>query len=400
MAKRLTVKSVENLKPGPQRLEISDHSNGLFLVVQPVTGRKSWACRYRVSGKPAKFTLGSWPALSLADARKAAADALHEVARGNDPARAREAAKVEAAEARADTLAAVCASYLKREGGKLRTSNQRERILRRLIYPALGDRPVSEIRRSDIVRLLDAVEDANGQRMADVTLALLRRIMNWHATRSDTFVPPIVRGMGRQDPAEHRRSRVLDDGEVRAIWAATADPLDPFAATVRLLLLTAARRREIAELRWDEIDESGVWTLPASRSKTKKEVVRPLSRGALAVIEARPHIADSPYLLTAVGRITPPRVFSRQKAALDAASGVSDWRLHDLRRTSRSLLSRAGINTDIAERCLGHAMPTVRGIYDQHGYIDEMRHAFEALAASIERVVDPPQGNVVPLARA
>jgi integrase len=66
-----------------------------------------------------------------------------------------------------------------------------------------------------------------------------------------------------------------------------------------------------------------------------------------------------------------------------------------LRRTARSLLSRAGVNPDVAERCLGHAIPGVRGIYDRHRYIDEMRHAFEALAAEIERIVHTPEGNVV-----
>jgi integrase len=94
-------------------------------------------------------------------------------------------------------------------------------------------------------------------------------------------------------------------------------------------------------------------------------------------------------VLTATGN-GPLRSFGHPKQALDAASGVTGWRLHDLRRTARSLLSRAGINSDVAERCLGHAMPGVRGVYDRHRYIDEMRHAFEALAAEIETVLHPP----------
>jgi integrase len=395
MAKRLTSLGVENVRPGALRREISDGGSGLWLIVQP-SGSKSWALRYRDgNGRPCKLTLGSWPALSLAGARKAAANALHDVAVGNDPREAKKGAAFKAAAAKADTVVAVCESFLKREGAKLRTVDQMAATLKRLIYPVVGDRPIGGIKRSDIVALLDKIEDERGQRMADVTLALLRRIFNWHATRSDDFVPPFVRGMARQNAAEHRGSRILSDSELRAVWlAATAPEAQPFGALIRLALLTSARRGELAGVRWDEIDANGVWTLPASRSKTKVVVTRPLSKAALNILVQQPRINE--WVLTATGD-GPLRSFGHPKECIDAASGVRDWRLHDLRRTARSLLSRAGINSDVAERCLGHAMPGVRGVYDRHKYLDEMHHAFEALAAEIDRIVNPPADNVVPL---
>src|SRR5262245_11587150 len=296
MSRKLTAKTIESLKPGPQRREISDGGSGLYLVLQP-SGHRSWALRYRFNGTPAKLTLGPWPRLTLAAARKGAADALHELAQGHDPATARADAKLKAAAAQTNTLAAVVAEYLKREGGKLRTLDQRVSTLNRLILPVLGARPVADIKRSEIVRLLDGIEDRSGQRMADVALAVLRRIMAWHATRSDDFVPPFVRGMSRQNAAEHRRARILDDDELRQLWAATADG-QPFSNLVRLLLLTAARRNEAARMRWAELDADGaLWTLPASRSKTKVEVVRPLSQAAQAILAARPRVGD--YVFTA-----------------------------------------------------------------------------------------------------
>jgi integrase len=199
--------------------------------------------------------------------------------------------------------------------------------------------------------------------------------------------------MNRQSAAEHRRSRILDDDELRKLWAATADG-QPFSALVRFLLLTTARRGEAAAMRWDEVKD-GAWALPASRSKTKVEVVRPLSQAAQAVLAEQPKTAD--WVFTTTGR--PLQSFSGPKAKLDAASGVSSYRLHDIRRTGRSLLSRAGVNPDIAERCLGHALPAIRATYDRHRYIDEMRHAFEALATLIERIVDPHGADVIPLRR-
>jgi len=394
VTRKLTAKTIEKLKPGPQRREISDGGSGLWLVLQP-SGAKSWAVRYRYAGRPTKLTLGGWPALTLAAARKGAADALHELAQGHDPAAARKAAALTAAAARANTVVAVCEEYLKREGNRLRTADQRVSILRRLVYPVLGNRPVESIRRSEIVQLMDRIEDSSGQRMADVTLAVLRRIFNWYAARSDSFVPPFVRGMSRQKVAEHRRSRILDDDELRRLWAATADE-QPFSNFVRLLLLTTARRGEAAGMKWSEVGADALWTLPAERSKTKTEIVRPLSKAAQAVLAAQPRgIGD--YVFTPGA--APLRNFSDAKRKLDAVSGLSGYQLHDLRWTSRSLLSRAGINSDIAERCLGHALPAIRATYDRHHFLDEMAHAFEALAALIERIVNPTDAAVIAFRR-
>jgi integrase len=397
MAKRLTDIGIRNLKPGPVRREISDAGSGLYLVQQP-SGHQSWAVRYRAAGRPIKLTLGSWPRLSLHDARVAAAEALKAVKQGNDPARARQDAKVKAMEAQANTVASVCAAYLKREGGKLRTStsSQRESIFRRLVYPAIGERPIDSIKRSEIVRLLDQIEDKSGPRMADVTLAVLRRVFTWHALRDDDFASPIVRGMNRQNAKDHRRARILTDDELRAVWAATADNA-PFSALVRFLLLTSARRTEAAGMRWDEVVD-GIWSLPAARSKTKVEVVRPLSKAAQEVLAGLPRFEGCAVAFTST-ILAPLRQFSSPKARLDTASGVTGWRLHDLRRTARSLLSRAGVNSDIGERCLGHSLGDIRERYDRHKYLDEMAHAFEALSAEIETIIHPPEGAVIPLRR-
>ena len=122
-----------------------------------------------------------------------------------------------------------------------------------------------------------------------------------------------------------------------------------------------------------------------------------MSRAAQAVLAAQPH-DDLPYVFTTNG-ITPIKSFSEPKAKLDAASGVSGYRLHDLRRTARSLLSRAGVSVDIAERALGHAMPVIRATYDRHRYIEEMAQAFEALALLIDRIVGGADAAVIPIRR-
>jgi integrase len=392
---KLTAKYVENVRPDPVRREVPDGGcTGLYLLLQP-SGHRSWAARYRVGGKSTKLTLGSWPKVSLLDARVAATEALKAVKLGNDPAKARADAKIKADAAKADTVTAVCEKYLALEGKKLRTVDQRVSLLRRLVYPAIGDRPIGEVKRSEIVTLLDKIEAGSGPRMADVTLATLRRIFHWHETRTDEWRSPIIRGMGsRQNVKEHRRTRVLDDGEIRKLWSATSDN-STFSALVRFLLLSAARRNEAAGMKWNEVDSNGIWTLPASRSKTKTEITRPLSKAAQSILAALPHVGDYPFTSNA---ITPIASFSGPKAALDARSRVVGWRLHDLRRTARSLLSRAGAHSDIAEKCLGHSRGDIIERYDQHKYLAEMTHAFEALSALVTRIINPPEGEVADMA--
>jgi len=345
------------------------------LALRVSEARKAWTLHCTLGGKRRRLTFGNYPALSLAGARTRADEAKAAIAAGHNPS-------ISATE----TLRDICETYLAREGGKLRNAEWRKQVLERHIYPALGARPIAEIRRSEIVRLLDRVEEGSGPAMATQTLALIRKVMNWHASRTDDFVSPIVRGMARTSEA---RDRILTDDELRKVWRTTNGL---YSAYVRFLLLTAARRNEASEMTWAEI-EGGDWTLPAARNKTKVDLVRPLSRAARAIIDALPRRGD--FVFTTDG-LKPMANSTRAKHRLDDASGTKGWTLHDLRRTARSLMSRAGVPSDHAERCLGHVIGGVRGVYDRHEYHREKAQAFEALAALIERIVSSG-GDVVQL---
>jgi integrase len=384
MKKRLTALSVENLKPGPVRREVPD-GNRLYLVLQP-SGAKSWAVRYRFAGKPRKLTLGP---LSLAAARAEAAKALLELDHGRDPGEIKKAVEAKAEESAAATVRAVAAEYMRLAGKDLRTHHERQGIINRLILPTLGNKPIAEVKRGEIVRLLDRIEHENGARTAEMVLRIISKIFNWYAVRSDDFRSPLTRGMSRINARERARTRILDDAELRAVWQAAGDV--PFGSLLRFLLLTGARRSEATGLQWSELDASGVWMLPASRNKTKQELVRPLSKAARTLLAQVPVIG--PFVFTSKGQRGLTGI-SESKRLLDAASGVTAWTIHDLRRTSRTLLARAGVNSDICERCLGHTLPTIRATYDRYTFQREMLDAYEKLASLISGIVDP-QENVV-----
>jgi integrase len=387
-AKGFTDIAIRNLKPGPVRREIPDAGCvGLYLVLQP-SGAKSWAVRYRHNGTPRKLTLAG--GLTLKAARRLCAAALYDVEEGHDPGEAKKTAKAKAAIATANTVAHVTEQYFQREHGKLRSAQHRERMVRRLLYPALGTRPIDSVKRSDIVRMLDQIEDKNGQRSADYILQVLRRVMHWHSLRDDNFKSPVIAGMGRYDTAENARSRILTDAEVKAVWQA-ADESGYFGQYLKFLLLTGCRRAEAGGLKWHEIKD-GTWTLPASRSKMNTEIMRPLSKAVMTIVESMPNLGE--HVFGFAGR--PITSFSQRKSKFDKKCGVRDWRLHDLRRTARTLLSRAGVDADIAERCLGHSLGSIRKIYDRHSFEPEMRIAFEKLSALIENITNPTD-RVVPM---
>ena len=205
---------------------------------------------------------------------------------------------------------------------------QRRAVLERLVFSTkLGARQIADIKRSDIVRLLDQVEDTRGPAMATVVLAILRRVMNWHASRSDDFRSPIIRGMARTKPKERARSRTLTDAELGAVWH-TAEGWDgPWGRFIRFVLLTACRRDEAARMTWDELSGDD-WVIPAARCKSKRDVVLPLSKQARAILANLPRIADCPYVFTGNGN-GPLSSYSWHKKRFDKSCGVSGWRLHD-----------------------------------------------------------------------
>jgi integrase len=393
MTKMLTTKSIAAAKGGSVRREIADGgARGLYLVVQP-SGLKSWACRYRVAGKPTKLTLGAYPAVSLAEARQLAATALADVARGTDPAAAKREAKKDHGQDTVERLAALFIEQHAKRKTRRGSWIAVEATFRREVLPAWGSRPITDIRRRDISDLVEAIATTRPI-LANRVLSHLSRFFRWCAARDYVAGSPVI-GVERPS-AEVARNRCLTDDELRAFWAATDHLPKPWGDVFKLLLLTGARREEICQLRWNEIDLSHqLWTLSAQRNKAGVDLVRPLAPMAWNIIAAQPAGGNGGEYVFVRSRSR----FDAAKNQLDTAMGVTDFVTHDLRRVARSLLSRARVESDIAEMCLGHVLGGVRGVYDRHRYLDEKRSAYEALEREIDLVINPPSGDVIAFRR-
>ena len=362
-------------------------------------GAKSYtAIAYDPRGKQVWATIGGADLMTIAEARERAREAIKRIKAGKPPFEA---------PVKAETFGDVAATWLKRhvKAKGLRSEGELTRLLNTHILPTWKDRPFLDIRRSDVARLLDEVEDDHGGRQADYVLAIVSGIMNFYASRADDYAAPIVRGMRRTNPKERARARKLSDDEICALWKATEGD-GAFGAFVRLLLLTAQRRDKVASMRWQDIANDGAWTIPAEAREKGNAGELKLPPAALAIIHAQPRLGDNPYVFP--GRSVKGKEYacmsgwSKRKRALDAKVAtelpdVPQWQLHDLRRTSRSLMSRAGVPSEHAERVMGHAIAGVEGVYDVHEYRDEKAAALAKLAALVDRITHPSSARVVNL---
>jgi integrase len=392
MRKTLTDKGVAALKPRPSQryAEPDPQLAGHYVRVQP-SGAKSFVAVARDpnTGRQVWATIGSADVLKVAEAREKARTAIKRIREGL-PA-------FEVPPTKPATFQDTAEQWLKRHVGakRLRSEGEVTRLLHAHVFSAWKDRAFLSIRRSDVAALLDEVEDDHGARQADYVLAIVRGVMNWYATRHDDYVPAIVKGMRRTNPKERARARVLDDEEIRAVWKA-AEANGTYGALVRLLLLTAQRRDKVVSMQWEHISRVGTWDIPSEAREKGNAGMLSLPPVALDIIHAQPRLGENPYILAGRGN-GHINGFSKAKRLFDAKlpEGMPQWQLHDLRRTARSLMSRAGVRPDIAERVLGHEQEGVEGVYDRFQYRDEKADALRKLAAVIRDIVHPQQAKVV-----
>jgi integrase len=390
--------------PGAERTIYWHTKREGFGLMVTAKGARSYVVQYRSAGRSRRKSIDG--KLPLSAAEREAKKLQGRVAHGGDPLA--EERKIRAAEK--NSLRAVALEFISREGRNMKPRSliEREGVFRRYILPRFEARPIGSIKRSEIVRMLDEVEDASGSTAAQHALVAIRRLFNWHASRDDDFLSPIVRGMGRIKAKEQARDRVLDDHELRVVWKVAENLKTPYAAMLRFILLTATRLREASEMNRSELLNGGTeWLLPERRHKSGRDFLLPLSKKAQALLNELPQLGSSGWVFSTIGA-APICGYSNLKKAFDKAvlaelrkhnpqaKALATWTTHDLRRTARSLMSRVGVAPDHAERSLGHVIGGIRETYDRYAYADEKRQAFEALAAQIDRIVggSPKKGTL------
>jgi integrase len=366
-----------------------------FLEYRPGRGRSVAKRRISIGAHGAPWTPHT--------ARDKALELLAMVKAGRDPLAERQSL----AGATTRTVAAAVEEWLARDQANNRSRAEVERVMRHDVLPAWGRRPLAEIRKSDVLALVESIADRGSPIMANRTLAHVKRLFRWAAGRDLIEADPAAHV---EKPApETRRDRVLSDTELVSIWRACDELGFPFGPVVQVLALTGARREEVLALRWSEVDfDSAAIHLAAGRVKSGQARIIPLALMAENILRGLPRLTEGDCVFSLDGR-RPFANIGRAKARLDrviaGASGSPPvpWRLHDLRRTVATGLQRLGVRLEVTETVLGHVSGSragVVGIYQRHHFQDEARAALVAWADHLARLGGAVGGaEVVPFAR-
>jgi integrase len=399
---KLTTKSVASLKLPPGKADMimfADDLPGFGLRLRASGERvlRSWICQYRRGGATRRLLLGSADVVGVEQARAAAKKALAKIALGEDPQSDKAARRAKDAH----SLRAVVADYLAAKSDTVRPRTFREvhRYLTGSHFRPLHSMPVDAITRRDVAARLVAITRENGSITAVRARGTLSGFYVWCLGHGLAEANPCV---GTFKPKDAKpRERVLDDGELAAIWRASGDD-DAYGKVIRLLMLTGCRRQEVGGMRWGELDlERGVWTIPASRTKTGRQHLLPLPPLALDIIESVPHRVDRDHLFGARSS----HGFSdwgHAKGDLDRRLGaaVGAWRIHDLRRTAATRMADLGVAPHIIEACLNHYSghrAGVAGIYNRSSYDREVRAALAMWADHVRTLIDGSERKIVPI---
>lgn len=412
--RKLTDASIAKLKNAPKgkRYAIADAQVPGLKVRVTDKGAKSFILwrRYNGAKNPAARLLGKAGTITLDQAREKAREWIKMIERGDDPRVIERRARDANQDQNAITFRVVFEDYLKRHVKKLRKAADIEREMRKDLLSRWHDKPLHEISRRDVVRMIEAVTE-RGPYQAHNVLGHAKTFFNWaivhdygiEVSPADKLKPKAL--IGSKVP----RQRVLEDREIKEFWRASGRLGYPFGTLFQLLLLTGQRRSEIGEARWREFDlRKRILTVPSERFKSDSIHLVPLTDDMMALLETIPRWNAGDCLFSTTNGTTAINGFSFQKSKLDGimtgALGdfkMKPWVLHDLRRSVRTRLSalkveenvdgrkrqRRLVPDEVCEMIIGHGRKGMQRIYDQHDYLDEMREALEAWNARLREIV-------------
>jgi integrase len=381
MIRTLTDAAVRRLKPPAKgQTDIFDQGYpGLALRIS-YGGRKSWVYFCRERGKLKRHKLGTYPAVGLAAARGAWRSTKERLEAGQP---LKPVAPVRLA------VEDVVCDWLKRDQQGNASHYEVGRTMQRDVLPAWAGRLITTIGRRDVLDVLDAIVDRGRVGHARHVHAYVMRLLRWCVGRGILDRNPIE---GLEKPGEKiERDRKLSDDEIRRLWFAAKVDGWPYGNIIKTLLLTAARRSEIARLQWSELDAGeSLIRLGGARTKNDNPRTIPLCPLAWRIVTGGPRIQGSKLVFTTGGAV-PVGNWGQAKARLDRLSGINEpWRLHDLRRTAATNLQALGVPLEVTETVLGHVSGSrsgIVGVYQQHRYEAEARAALAKWAGKVLSIV-------------
>ncbi len=388
-----TDREIKSLQPlaGKRQTDYYHRTQAGFGLRVSTSGTKSWFQLYHINEygkrKRRKVTVGTYPNLSLADARKEATKQVAAILDGADPAAEKKAAN--AAPTVSDLFDYYFEIYVVKKG-KAASSIKEDRRQWETLKDKIGHVKAHDVRRKDLIEIHTEITQKGSPVMANRTLTLISTCFAAAIDAEMIDATPCTRLKSIMN-TERARERVLNDDEIKLIWEATANEKDNMRDIIRLTLITAQRPGEVAAMEESAIDqENHIWTIPGNKTKNGQTHQVPLSAQAWQIIE--PRLKDEQWLFPSRhgrggGGKTHTKSTKDARRRLKKATGVEGWTTHDLRRTARTLMAREKVPPHIAERVLNHKLGKMQAVYDQYGYLEEKTSALNKLADAIDKII-------------
>lgn len=396
------------------RKELTDEgAKGLCLRVTN-KGHKSFVFRYRFGEKVKRYTIGSYPAVGLAKARKLSKELSYKVSNGIDPLIEKQKNREPIKEYSFTELAE---RYCKRHLPELREKTRIEylRIINKELIPTFKKYSAKEITRKQIVDLLDGIAiDRNAPVLSNRVRAILSSIFSFGIDKAILDANPVLMIKRRKktkdgETVEKKRKRVYSPDELKLIWNAFSIQSEPVRSLLFILTLCAQRKGETRSMKWNDIDfKNRVWTIPARQTKAKREQVVPLSEQAFNIlIELQKDAGNSEYVFPNRTHDDKPIEWLQKasdrvkKLAVDDDKGinVADFRIHDLRRTGATYMAELGTDRTVLGKVLNHKELSgdnqVTAIYDRHDYLDSKRMALQKWADQLEAILTGKKAKIL-----
>ena len=413
---KLTDNTIKNLKPKDKKYfihgDMSNDRHGFAICVYPASkkypaGTKSWFFIYRYDGKRCFLPLGKYPTMSLADAAKEFEKHWAIFASGKNPLTVKE--DEQAARDAAPTVKVLGADYIKRHAEvNKRSWLEDQRILEKEIYPFWGSRKAADIKKRDVVTLLDKIVDRGAPGTANNTFKIIRKMFNWSVKKDLLEISPCT-GVDMPAPL-NVKDRTLNADEIKTLWDALDDKKVSMILAVRLalklILITAQRPGEVTGIHTNELDGAW-WNLPAERTKNGKAHRIYLSEFAKSfiaeAIERVKLIREIPVDQEYSGYIFPcphhKKIKPMERHALSralkrnesedstTALNVATWTPHDLRRTAATMMSELGFHDETIDAVLNHQKQGIIATYNKNKYDAEKQSALEAWSNKLRNII-------------
>lgn len=373
-------------------------------------GTAAWVLRYRYGRRQKELTLGNYPDMTLAEARKLAAVKRVEVVNGTDVAAKKRVEKI--GRAQANSFRELAEDYMTRAASALsdRYRLETRRYLDKDILPRIGGIPAREVTPAEVISLVERIAKRS-QTTARAAFTMVSAIFDHGVAKHLAAANPcgMLKVSAILGSERETRARVsLSDNQLRAFLAALPGLGKENELALRIILATAVRKGEITRARWEHVDlDAGYWRVPPENQKGKRkkkeagrDFVIPLAPAVVGWFrELLPLAAGSPMIVPARHRVGASTInhstFNRALSKLpDSVPRITP---HDLRSTARSHLAALGVDIIVAERCLNHSLGGLVAIYDQHDYLEERRRALDLWAAKLEALENGDAFNVVPI---